>query len=240
MKKLSLIPLIVLFLFLSCETPEKVQLSSETITKEKQTNLTPDEIIENLNAGNQSFLNRSLTARDYLAQAESTAEGQYPEAIILSCIDSRVPVELIFDKGIGDIFVARVAGNFENEDILGSIEYAAAVAGSKLVVVLGHSHCGAVKGAIDKENVEKLGLENLNELLEKIEPAVKSVLLPDEERSPKNHDLIDRVIEKNVELTIDRIREKSKTLAELEKEGKIKIVGAIYDIETCVVRWIDG
>lgn len=239
MKKLSLIPLIVLFLFLSCETPEKVQLSSETITKEKQTNLTPDEIIENLNAGNQSFLNRSLTPRDYLAQAEATAEGQYPEAIILSCIDSRVPVEVIFDKGIGDIFVARVAGNFENEDILGSIEYAAAVAGSKLVVVLGHSHCGAVKGAIDKENVEKLGLENLNELLEKIEPAVKAVLLPDEERSPKNHDLIDRVIEKNVELTIERIREKSKTLAELEEEGKIKIVGAIYDIETCVVRWID-
>jgi len=230
--------LIFVFLLIGCERTEQTTHSNEIITKEKQSSLTPDDVVENLKIGNNNFVSNNLSPIDYLAQAEATAEGQYPEAIILSCIDSRVPVELIFDKGIGDIFVARVAGNFEDEDILGSMEYATAVAGSKLVVVLGHSHCGAVKGTIDKENVEKLGLENLNELLEKIEPAVKAALLPDEERLPKNHDLIDRVIEKNVELTIERIREKSKTLAQLEEEGKIKIVGAIYDIETGVVRWM--
>lgn len=230
--------LIFVFLLIGCERTEQTTHSKEIITKEKQSSLTPDDVVENLKIGNNNFVSNNLSPIDYLAQAEATAEGQYPEAIILSCIDSRVPVELIFDKGIGDIFVARVAGNFEDEDILGSMEYATAVAGSKLVVVLGHSRCGAVKGTIDKENVEKLGLENLNELLEKIEPAVKAALLPDEERSPKNHDLIDRVIEKNVELAIERIREKSKTLAQLEEEGKIKIVGAIYDIETGVVRWM--
>lgn len=230
--------LIFVFLLIGCERNEQTTHSKEIITKEKQSILTPDDVIENLKIGNDNFVRNNLTPIDYLAQAEATAEGQYPEAIILSCIDSRVPVELIFDKGIGDIFVARVAGNFEDEDILGSMEYAAAVAGSKLVVVLGHSHCGAVKGTIDRDEVEKLGHDNLNELLEKIEPAVESALLPGEERTSKDHDLLDRVIEKNVELTIDRIREKSKTLAQLEEEGRIKIVGAIYDIETGVVTWI--
>jgi carbonic anhydrase len=212
-------------------------LSAEVLTKEKQGDLTPDEVLADLMEGNKRFAGGRVTIHEnVLEEVRATATGQYPQAIILSCVDSRVPVELVFDQDIGDIFVARVAGNVENVDILGSMEFATKVAGSKLVMVLGHEGCGAVKGACDHV---KMG--NLTELLDKIQPAV-TVVSPDfaeAERTSSNKKFVDKVIQKNVQITVADIRKRSPILAELEEKGAVKIVGAIYDLDSGKVTVLD-
>ena len=191
-----------------------------TITKEIQDGISPDRAIEMLKEGNQRFLNNNETERDLHVQVNQTSGGQFPYAAVLSCIDSRVPVELAFDQGIGDIFSARVAGNIINEDILGSIEYACGVAGSKAILVLGHTKCGAVTAAC--QGVE---LGNITALLSKVKPAIKEV----QERTGQLE--VEEVTKSNVNQSIQEIREKSALLADLENEGKIKIVGAVYHVE---------
>jgi len=197
-----------------------------TQTKITQDNLTPKDAHNILVEGNKRFTQNLKTQRDLQAQVLETSMGQYPFAVILSCIDSRVPAELVFDQGIGDVFSARVAGNIINEDILGSMEYACKVAGSKIVVVMGHSKCGAVTAAC--EHVE---LGNITTLLNKIQPAVKAV---DEEMSAAK---VEKVAAINVKLSIERIRKESSILSELEKEGKIEIVGAMYNVSDGTVTF---
>ena len=198
----------------------------EIINKEKQDTLTPDVVLQDLMAGNKRFTEKEMLQRDYASQVKKTSGGQWPQAVVLSCIDSRVAVETVFDQGIGDIFVARVAGNFENADILGSMEYSCKVAGSKLVLVLGHEGCGAVKAACD--NVE---LGNITHLLSNIKPAVEATKT-DGDRNSKNDAFVADVVENNVKLTMDRIRSKSPILKEMEENGEIKIVGGVYSIST--------
>lgn len=202
-------------------------------TAEEQQSMTPQQVLDDLMAGNKRYVKGRMksSSTDIEASRKTTASGQYPKAVILSCLDSRVPVELVFDQGIGDIFVGRVAGNIENEDQLGSMEFATKLAGSKLVMVLGHSSCGAVKGACD--NAE---LGNLTALLMKIKPAVDAVKGVEGERNSSNKEFVDAVIKQNVRQTLKDIRERSKVLSELEEEGKIKIVGAIYDLESGKVK----
>tara|TARA_R110002073_G_scaffold15207_9_gene60466 strand:- start:7910 stop:8542 length:633 start_codon:yes stop_codon:yes gene_type:complete len=194
------------------------------ITKEVQDQLTPQSVLNDLMEGNQRFVLGSTQDIDNKALVEQTLGGQFPKAVILSCIDSRVPVETVLDQAIGDIFVARVAGNFENVDILGSMEYSCKVAGSKLVLVLGHEACGAVKAACD--GVE---LGNITALLENILPAVKqSAVEVEGEANSSNSKFVERTVENNVKLTMDRIREKSPILREMEDNGEIAIVGGVY------------
>ena len=197
-------------------------------TKETQTALTPEEALLLLKEGNARFQNNSKANRNLLEQVNDTSSGQYPFATILSCIDSRVSSELIFDQGIGDVFSARVAGNFVNEDILGSMEFACKLAGTKIVLVLGHTSCGAVKGACDDA---KLG--NLTALISKIKPAVEAVEEPIDKslRNSSNIDFVNTVAEKNVHMTIANIRTQSPVLKEMEDEEVIKIIGAMYDIK---------
>ena len=201
-------------------------------TKEAQSKMTPSLSLNVLKDGNERFLKNKKANRDLLEQVKDTSTGQFPFATVLSCIDSRVSSELIFDQGIGDLFSIRIAGNFVNEDILGSMEFACKLAGTKLVVVLGHTACGAVKGACDHAR-----LGNLTALINKIEPAVEAVTEPKEEslRNSKNIDFVNKVSEKNVLMTIDNIRSSSEVLAEMEKNGEIKIIGGMYDINTGVV-----
>ncbi|QOD59714.1 carbonic anhydrase [Polaribacter haliotis] len=198
------------------------------LNKNAQDNLNPNDVLTNLLDGNRRFINNTLENVDYNALVKDTVGGQYPKAVVLSCIDSRVPVEQVFDQTIGDIFVARVAGNFENTDILGSLEYSCAVAGSKLVLVLGHESCGAVKAACD--GVE---LGNITAMLDNIIPAVKkSSEEVDGEANSSNKEFVAKTVENNVLLTIDRIREKSSILQEMEDNGDIKIVGGVYSLQT--------
>lgn len=198
----------------------------DIIDKEKQSKLNPDDVLNDLMEGNKRFAGNKMLERDYSSQIEKTSGGQWPQAVVLGCIDSRVPLETIFDQGVGDIFAARVAGNFENTDILGSMEYSCKVAGSKLVMVLGHEACGAVKAACDHV---KLG--NITHLLSNIEPAVEATKT-DGERNSSNNSFVAGVVENNVKMTIDRIREKSPILKEMEDNGEIKIVGGVYSIST--------
>lgn len=214
------------------ETETKKELVEEVMTKEKQSALTPDDVIKGFKEGNKRFMNNDLTTRDHSAQVRKTTSGQFPKAVILSCIDSRVPVEDVFDKGIGDIFVARVAGNFSNEDILGSMEYSCKVAGSKVVMVMGHEHCGAVKAA-----VQDVKLGNITPMLAKIRPAIGQVNY-DGEKSYKNKEYMHLVCESNVKNTINEIRKNSPILKEMEDKGEIKIVGGIYDLDDGKVTFI--
>ncbi len=207
-------------------------LVEKIFTAEEQNQLTPKDVIDLLIEGNERFMNNDLTARDHSAQVRNSTYGQYPKAIVLSCIDSRVPVEDIFDKGIGDMFVARVAGNFVNEDILGSMEYSCKVAGSKLIVVLGHEHCGAVKATIDDV---KLG--NITAMLAKIKPAIEMASDYSGEKTSKNKEYVHLVCENNVKNTINQIRKNSPILREMEEKGQIKIVGAIYDMSTGKINY---
>lgn len=200
----------------------------------EQAALTPDDIIVIFQRGNERFVSGDMTSRDHSAKVREAALGQYPKAIALSCIDSRVPVEDVFDLGIGDIFVARVAGNFENTDILGSMEYATKVSGSKLILVLGHTECGAIKSAID--GVE---LGNITEMLANIKPAIDSLAGYSGEKTSGNTEYVRQVTEQNVRLTIDNIRKRSPIIAQLEQAGDVKIVGAIYDMHTGVVHALD-
>ena len=206
-------------------------------TSETQAAMTPDSSLQALKEGNQRFVNKQGAERDLMTQVSQTASGQYPFATILGCIDSRVSAELIFDQGVGDIFSARVAGNFVNEDILGSMEFACKLAGTKLVLVLGHTACGAVKGACDHAR-----LGNLTALINKIEPAVDAVAEPQDEsqRNSGNIDFVNAVAKKNVEMTINDIRTKSEVLADMEKAGEIKIIGGMYDIATGLVDFYEG
>ncbi len=210
-----------------------VGLVEEVLTKEQQEALSPDDVITLLTDGNIRFTNNDLTARDHSKQVRKSTLSQYPKAIVLSCVDSRVPVEDVFDRGIGDLFVARVAGNFVNEDILGSMEFACKVSGSKLILVMGHEHCGAVKAAVD--NV-KLG--NITPMLQKIRPAVESVVY-DGERNAKNEEFVHMVCENNVRNTIAQIRINSPILKEMEDKGEIKIAGAVYDMDNGKVDWLE-
>ncbi len=230
----------------SCQTPvseqnassanqankQEIVLQKNVLTAQEQSQLTPDAVIGRLKEGNQRFLNNELTLRDNSAQAKNSAKGQYPMAAILSCIDSRVPVEEVFDLGIGDVFVARVAGNIVNEDILGSLEYSCKVSGSKLIVVLGHESCGAVKAAID--GVE---LGNITGLLSKIKPAIAQSENFDGEHSGSNYAYVNYVGEMNVKESMDEIRRDSPILREMEEKGEIKLVGANYDIHTGAVEF---
>ncbi len=198
-----------------------------TQTRDTQAAISPATAVSLLKAGNARFLAGEPVNRDLHAQVKQTATGQYPFAAIVSCIDSRIPTEIVFDQGVGDVFNARIAGNFVNEDILGSLEFACKLAGSKVIVVMGHTSCGAVKGACDHA---KLG--NLTQMLDKIMPAVEAVKTePHEERNSSNIDFVNRVSVKNVELTIKDIREKSPVLAEMHDNGEIDIVGAMYDVK---------
>ncbi|MDO1499731.1 carbonic anhydrase family protein [Winogradskyella maritima] len=203
-------------------------------TKETQAGISPDKAIDLLKEGNQRFQNRKAHNRDLLLQVDQTSTGQYPFATVLSCIDSRVSSELIFDQGIGDIFSVRIAGNFVNEDILGSMEFACKLAGTKVIQVLGHTSCGAVKGACDHAR-----LGNLTALINKIEPAVEAVKEPADEsqRNSKNIDFVNEVALKNVEMTINNIRNRSSVLKEMEDNGEIKIVGGMYDISNGAVTF---
>jgi carbonic anhydrase len=197
---------------------------ADVMSEESRDRLTPDEVIEMMKQGNERFRTGKMLQHDYLAQKRATAAHQYPAAAILSCIDSRAPAEIILDMGIGDTFNARVAGNIADDDIMGSLEFACALAGAKAIVVMGHTSCGAIKGAIDDA---KLG--NLTGLLEKIKPAVAATKY-EGERSSKNGEYVDAVAKSNVLLTIDEIRRRSNVLAGLEKAGKIKIAGAMYNL----------
>lgn len=203
-------------------------------TQETQEKMTPVSSLEALKEGNKRFQANRMVTRNLMQQVEATSSGQYPFATVLGCIDSRVSSELIFDQGIGDLFSIRIAGNFVNEDILGSMEFACKLAGTKVVVVLGHTACGAVKGACDHAR-----LGNLTALINKIEPAVEAVKEPEEAglRNSKNSDFVNEVAKKNVSMTLDQIRRESAVLAAMEKAGEIKIVGAMYDIKTGAVSF---
>ena len=205
-------------------------------TRETQATMTPEKSLRYLKEGNLRFQNNLKANRNLLEQVNDTSDGQFPFATILSCIDSRVSAELVFDQGLGDIFSVRIAGNFVNEDILGSMEFASKLAGTKLIVVLGHTACGAVKGACDDA---KLG--NLTNMLAKIKPAVQAVKEPQDpkSRNSKNSDFVDNVAAKNVQLTIDRILKESPVLAEMQNKGEIKIIGAMYDINTGAVDFFE-
>ena len=198
-----------------------------TLTKEIQDSISPNRAVEMLKEGNQRFLDKKELERDLHLQVSQTSSGQFPYAVVLSCIDSRVPVELVLDQGVGDIFSARVAGNIINEDILGSIEYACGVAGSKAILVLGHTKCGAVTAAC--KGVE---LGNITALLSKVKPAIANIKQRDGEVE------VEEVTKANVHQSIKEIREKSSILADLETEGKIKIVGAVYHVEDGRVSYL--
>jgi carbonic anhydrase len=200
--------------------------NSQTITKEIQQSISPATAVDILKAGNSRFTNKSPLNRNLNEQVSQTTGGQNPFAVVLSCIDSRVPVELVFDQGIGDIFSARVAGNIVNEDVLGSLEYSCKVAGSKTIVVLGHSQCGAVKSACDD-----VQLGNITALLSKIQPAVKAVNDVPGERNSSNPAFVQKVVDTNVVLTIEQIKKDSPILNEMAANGEISIVGAVYFVE---------
>jgi carbonic anhydrase len=205
-----------------------VNLTQAQTTQEQQASITPDQVIEQLLEGNKRYVAGAVTPIDIGKQVKATATGQFPKAVILSCLDSRVPVEMVFDQGIGDIFVGRVAGNVENVDQLGSMEFATKLAGSKVVMVLGHTSCGAVKGACDGAE-----MGNLTTLLEKIKPAIEQVKGHEEKgRNSKNIAFVNDVVEANVRQTVSDIRARSTVLADLEKNGTIKIIGGLYDLHT--------
>ncbi|MEO8666338.1 MAG: carbonic anhydrase family protein [Ignavibacteria bacterium] len=204
-----------------------------THTKETQESLTPDSVLDILMKGNERFVNNIKTHRNLLQQVNETSSGQFPFAAILSCIDSRTSAELIFDLGLGDIFSIRIAGNILNDDILGSMEFACEYAGSKLVLVLGHTNCGAVIGACDN-----LKLGHLTSLIDKIKPSIEIETQTKSERNGNNVQFVENVTVNNVNLTVEGIRKRSSILSKLEKEKKIKIIGAMYNVETGIVRYI--
>lgn len=206
-----------------------------TLTKEMQAQLTPEKAMALLKDGNQRFVNNLKINRNLLQQVNETSDGQHPFAFILSCIDSRTSAELIFDQGLGDIFSCRIAGNVLNEDILGSMEFACKVAGSKVVVVLGHTKCGAIKGACDDV---KLG--NLTALLKKVKPAIEAEVHTKENRNASNMKFVETVAELNVRQTLKQIPMQSPVIEELILKGEIALVGAMYNVETGVVEFYEN
>jgi len=235
----------ILISLLACNNPDKQDnqksesaattpkpLVQEVLTKEQRDALTPHQIIQSFKDGNERFASNDLTARDHSSLVRKSATGQFPKAVVLSCLDSRVPVEDVFDRGIGDIFVGRVAGNFVNEDLLGSMEFGCKVAGAKVILVLGHEHCGAVMSAID--NVQ---LGNITAMLSKIRPAVEKVTY-DGDRTSKNEEFVHKVCESNVMHTIEQIRKNSPILKEMEDKGALKIIGGVYDMSSGKVTFL--
>ncbi len=208
--------------------------SSAVQTKASQTAMTLQQALAELKAGNERFVAGKPLLRDFPAQVKATANGQYPFAVVLSCLDSRQPIEIVLDQGVGDIFSARVAGNVLDDNILGSMEFACKVSGAKLIAVIGHSNCGAIKGAVD--NVE---LGNLTGLLTKIKPAIDAVPADVQPRTTKNHEFVDDVAEANVRLVIKEIHERSPVLREMLDKGEIGIVGGMYDLSTGKVEFYD-
>jgi carbonic anhydrase len=207
---------------------------NRALTKEERDALTPAQIIAELKKGNERFRTGKMLSRNYLAEQRATVNSQYPAAVILGCVDSRVPAEIVFDIGIGDTFTARVAGNVINDDILGSMEFGCAVTGAKVILVLGHTNCGAIKGAID--DVE---LGNLTGLLARVKPAVVTTKF-DGDKSSKNAAYVDAVAETNVAVAVANIRRRSPILDDLEKKGSITIVGAMYDLSTGAVKFLSA
>ena len=205
-----------------------------TLTKEMQQNLTAKKAIDLLKEGNKRFVVNLKVNRNLLQQMNETSEGQFPFAFILSCIDSRTSAELIFDQGLGDIFSCRIAGNILNTDILGSMEFACKMAGSKVIVVLGHTRCGAVKGACDDAR-----LGNLTSLLEKLKPAVEAETITRDNRNSSNSAFVERVADINVHLTMQQITRRSNVLREMIEAGEIAIIGGMYDVETGVVEFYE-
>src|SRR5215831_12056189 len=211
--------------------PDRIAWAA-ALTKAQRDRMTPDEIIRAMKNGNERFRRGQKTTQDYLAQQRASAKGQYPAAVLLSCIDSRAPAETIMDLGIGDVFNTRVAGNIANDDILGSIEFACQVAGAKVILVMGHTACGAIKGAIDRVQLGKL-----TGLLAKVQPAVEATVYQGE-RSAKNYAFVDAVARKNVELTMAGIHGRSEIIAALETKGAVKIAGAMYNLETGAIDFL--
>lgn len=209
-------------------------LINNTHTKESQASVTPEMALQLLKDGNKRFLDKATISRSYDKQIELTTSGQYPFAAVVSCIDSRIPTEIVFDQGIGDIFNARIAGNFVNEDILGSLEFACKIAGSKLIVIMGHTSCGAVKGACDHAE-----LGNLTAMLGKIEPALDSVKTEEgADRSSSNIDFVNQVAVQNVHLTVAKLKQDSPVLNEMIVNGEIHVVAAMYDVASGEVSFI--
>jgi len=210
--------------------PERRELAT---FKQQQADATPAQVVDWLKRGNERFVAGNAALRDMLHDRQVTAAGQHPRAVILSCVDSRAPAEVVFDTGLGDIFSARIAGNVADSDLVGSMEFGCKVAGAKLIVVMGHTSCGAVKGAIDR-----VQLGNLTGLLDKIQPAVEAVHDVPGERNSKNTAFVEAVAETNVRLTVQKIRELSPILKGMESEGKIQIVGCVYDLATGKVTFL--
>jgi carbonic anhydrase len=211
----------------SCHHQPESKSINKVLTAKEQQALTPDSVIQILKEGNKRFVKNDLTERDHSAMVRDAAKGQYPKAVVLSCLDSRVPVEDIFDRGIGDIFVARVAGNFVNEDILGSMEYGCKVSGAKLILVIGHESCGAIKASIDG-----VQLGNITAMLAKIKPAIDKSQEFKGKRSSKNDDYVEYIAKSNVLNTIETIKTQSPILKEMADKGQIKIIGAYYNLHT--------
>ncbi len=231
MKKIKITTTIlcISILFASCgqNKTETAHADKETATNEQVAINAPDDALAELKIGNQRFVDGKLTKTDYHEQIEHTKSDQHPHSLILSCLDSRIPPEIIFDQGIGNIFVARVAGNVEDPNILGSMEFATKVKGTKLIVVMGHNKCGAVKGAVD--NAE---LGNLTQLVNQIKPAITG--------DKSNLDLmLDETAKNNVRMTIADILKESPVVSELVKDGSVKIVGAFYDLTSGKVSFIE-
>ena len=203
------------------------EAASTALTREAQAAITPDKALEMLKQGNERFVSGKSVERDYIAQVKQTAQGQYPFAAVVSCLDSRIPPEIVFDQGIGNLFVARVAGNFVDDDILGSLEFATKLAGAKLIVIMGHTECGAIRGACD---AAQLGL--LTTTLANINPAVNAVQGDYTPRNSQNRKFVQAVAEMNVKLTMQKLRDRSVVLRELIDSGAIGLVGAMYDIRT--------
>lgn len=214
--------------------PNKAKKTMKTLTKELQAEITPPKAVELLKNGNKRFIEKRMANRDLLEQVNQTSTGQYPFAVVLSCIDSRVPAELVFDQGVGDIFSCRVAGNVVNEDVLGSMEFACKLAGSKLIMVLGHTKCGAVKGACDGAE-----MGNLTALLSKIKPAIEAEKTEKGVRDSSNGTFVDKVAGINVHQVVDQIREKSPILNEMIASNEISILGGMYDVDSGAVEFYD-
>jgi len=242
----SIAHVIAIQIFLACNSGTKkgkedvtssnmVNKNRPVMTKAKQDSLTPKLVLQEFKEGNERFKNGNITQREHSEIIRKTVtDGQFPKAMVLSCLDSRVPVEDVFDQGIGDVFVGRVAGNFVNTDLLGSMEFACKVAGAKLILVMGHQHCGAIKGAIDDFH-----LGNITSMLENVKPAVVMSQNFKGEKSSKNEAYVRLVSQNNVKNTIANIRAKSEILRTMESNGEIKIIGAFYTLRTGELQFID-
>ncbi len=234
MKRLCIFNYLLFFIFSSSVCLPAFAIESlPLITKEIQQKMTPDEALDRLIAGNKRFVGRKMQGIDFLNKAKLTAKGQYPAAIILSCIDSRVPPEIVFDQNVGNMFATRVAANVINKDVLGGLEFATAVAGAKVIVVMGHDSCGAVRGAC--ENVR---LGHLTQLVNKIQPAIKLAKKETGKQNCNDPHFVDLAAEKNVRMVVKEIPEKSAIVRKLIANGKLKIVGAMYHLNTGEVTFL--